>query len=58
MHLYTSLDAYIRRFDIIVLRDAVAHIDSNIANAALTMMQRNLRAEPINVDDLQLATAH
>jgi nicotinamidase-related amidase len=43
--LYTALDAYVRHFDIRVPTDAVAHIDPELGAAALTMMERNMRAE-------------
>jgi nicotinamidase-related amidase len=43
--LYSALDAYVRRFDVSVAGDAVAHIDSSLADAALRMMERNMRAQ-------------
>jgi nicotinamidase-related amidase len=43
--LYTALDAYVRHLPIVVPRDAVAHIDAELADAALKMMERNMRAE-------------
>jgi nicotinamidase-related amidase len=43
--LYSALDAYLRGFELIVPPDAVAHIDSELADAALKMMERNLHAE-------------
>ena len=43
--LYTALDAYIRHFKIRVPRDAVAHIDPELGNAALRMMERNMRVD-------------
>jgi nicotinamidase-related amidase len=42
--LYSALDAYIRRFDVVVPRDAVAHIHEDLANSALRMMERNMHA--------------
>jgi nicotinamidase-related amidase len=42
--LYSALDAYVRRFEIAVARDCVAHIDPELAQAALRMMERNMRA--------------
>jgi nicotinamidase-related amidase len=42
--LYSALDAYVRHFDVIIPRDAVAHIDPDLAGAALRMMERNMRA--------------
>jgi nicotinamidase-related amidase len=43
--LYSALDAYVRHFDIAVPPDAVAHIDAGLADAALKMMETNMRAE-------------
>jgi nicotinamidase-related amidase len=43
--LYSALDAYVRHFTVRVPPDAVAHIDAALGSAALTMMQRNMRAE-------------
>jgi nicotinamidase-related amidase len=42
--LYSALDAYVRHFDVIIPPDAVAHIDPDLADAALRMMERNMRA--------------
>jgi nicotinamidase-related amidase len=43
--LYTALDAYVRHFPVVVPPDAVAHIDPELGDAALTMMQKNMHAE-------------
>jgi nicotinamidase-related amidase len=43
--LYTALDAYVRHHAVVVPRDAVAHIDAELADAALKMMERNMSAE-------------
>lgn len=43
--LYSALDAYVRHFPICVPRDGVAHIDAELGEAALRMMQRNMHAE-------------
>jgi nicotinamidase-related amidase len=43
--LYTALDAYVRHFPVVVPPDAVAHIDPELNDAALTMMHRNMKAE-------------
>jgi nicotinamidase-related amidase len=43
--LYTALDGYVRHHAVVVPRDAVAHIDANLADAALKMMERNMSAE-------------
>ncbi|MFF8382256.1 isochorismatase family cysteine hydrolase [Streptomyces kanasensis] len=42
--LYSSLDAHIRHFEVVVPRDAVAHIHADLADAALRMMERNMGA--------------
>ncbi len=55
--LYSALDAYIRHFKVIVPRDAVAHIDKDLADAALRMMEQNMRAHLIATsDDLDLSS--
>ena len=41
--LYSALDAYVREFEVAVPRDAVAHIHEDLAEAALTMMERNMQ---------------
>ncbi|MFI0353950.1 cysteine hydrolase family protein [Actinomadura sp. 9N407] len=46
--LYSALDAYVRHFQIKVPRDAVAHIDPELGDAALRMMERNMRAEIVD----------
>ncbi len=43
--LYSALDGYLRRFDVVVPPDGVAHIDEALGRAALEMMRRNMRAE-------------
>jgi nicotinamidase-related amidase len=40
--LYTALDAYVRHFDVVIARDAVAHIDDGLGSAALSMIERNM----------------
>jgi nicotinamidase-related amidase len=52
--LYSALDAYVRQFSVAVPRDAVAHIHRNLADAALEMMERNMRAELSNVASVRL----
>jgi nicotinamidase-related amidase len=47
---YSALDAYVRHYDVVVARDAVAHIDAELGRAALTMMQRNMRAKIRSAD--------
>jgi nicotinamidase-related amidase len=53
--LYSALDAYIRHFKVVVPHDAVAHIDQELADAALRMMERNMRAEVVAAADVELA---
>jgi nicotinamidase-related amidase len=43
--LYSALDAYVRHFRVVIPRDAVAHIHEDLADAALRMMETNMRAE-------------
>jgi nicotinamidase-related amidase len=43
--LYTALDAYVRHLPVVVPRDAVAHIDPDLAKAALKMMETNMSAD-------------
>ncbi|THA76176.1 isochorismatase family cysteine hydrolase [Streptomyces sp. A0592] len=43
--LYSALDAYIRHLDVVVADDAVAHINPDLAEAALRMMERNMSAD-------------
>jgi nicotinamidase-related amidase len=42
--LYSALDAYVRHFDVVVPPDAVAHIEPELSDAALTMMHKNMHA--------------
>ncbi len=42
--LYSALDAYVRHFEVVVPRDAVAHIHGDLAEAALRLMETNMRA--------------
>jgi nicotinamidase-related amidase len=43
--LYSALDAYVRHFAVAVPTDAVAHIDAELADAALRMMRCNMSAD-------------
>jgi hypothetical protein len=43
--LYSALDAYVRHLEIKIPKDCVAHIDPRLGEAALEMMERNMRAE-------------
>jgi nicotinamidase-related amidase len=49
--LYTALDAYVRHFPVVVPPDAVAHIDADLGEAALKMMEQNMRAEVVSAAD-------
>jgi nicotinamidase-related amidase len=55
--LYSALDAYVRHYEVCVVRDAVAPIDPRLGDAALEMMQRNMRAQVVEagscLDDLR-----
>ncbi|MCW3041637.1 MAG: cysteine hydrolase [Solirubrobacterales bacterium] len=50
--LYTALDAYVREFDVILPRDAVAHIDPEMADAAVRMMERNMHTRVLSTEEL------
>lgn len=50
--LYSALDAHIRKLDVTVARDAVAHIDAALADAALSMMERNMGAMVVDADEI------
>jgi nicotinamidase-related amidase len=50
--LYSALAAYVRHFEVIVPRDAVAHIDEGLADAALRMMAQNMHAEVCDAEEL------
>ena len=52
--LYSALDAYIRHLEVAVPHDAVAHIFEDLAEASLTMMQRNMHAEVCEADECRL----
>jgi nicotinamidase-related amidase len=51
--LYSALDAYVRHFSVSVVTDAVAHIDPELAQAALRMMERNMRAELVEAGSVK-----
>ncbi|GAA3389860.1 isochorismatase family cysteine hydrolase [Streptomyces roseoviridis] len=48
--LYSALDAHIRHLDVTVCPQAVAHIDPELSDAALRMMERNMGATICPVD--------
>jgi nicotinamidase-related amidase len=51
--LYSALDAYVRHFSVSVVTDAVAHIDRGLADAALRMMETNMRADLVGADSVR-----
>ncbi|MDX6720518.1 MAG: hypothetical protein QOJ63_2772 [Solirubrobacteraceae bacterium] len=53
--LYSALDAYVRHFAVAVPCDAVAGIHADLADAALRMMQRNMRADVSPAADTDLS---
>ena len=55
--LYSALDGYVRHFDVVVPRDAVAHIHADLADAALHMMKVNMRAQITAPGEDSLAAA-
>jgi nicotinamidase-related amidase len=52
--LYSALDAYVRHLQVTVPPDGVAHIHEDLADAALKMMERNMRAELTACADCKL----
>ena len=52
--LYSALDAYIRHLDVVVPRDAVAHIHDHLAEASLELMELNMDADVCAADDCRL----
>jgi nicotinamidase-related amidase len=55
--LYSALDAYVRHFEVVIPRTAVAHIHEDLADAAFRMMQENMRAEVTDSVEHALAAA-
>ena len=53
--LYSALDAYVRHFRVTVPPDGVAHIHEKLADAALEMMRRNMKAELSDCADCRLS---
>jgi nicotinamidase-related amidase len=56
--LYSALDAHLRHIDVAVPRDAVAHIFEDLAEASLTMMERNMHAEVCDAGECRLGDRH
>ena len=50
--LYSALDAYVRHYSVCVPTDAVAPIDRDLGDAALRMMERNMRAALVETAEL------
>jgi nicotinamidase-related amidase len=50
--LYSALDAHIRHIAVTVVRDAVAHLHADLADAAMRMMERNMGARLEESTDL------
>jgi nicotinamidase-related amidase len=55
--LYSALDGYVRHFEVVVPRTAVAHIHEDLADAALRMMEENMRAQVPDSPDEALEAA-
>jgi nicotinamidase-related amidase len=55
--LYSALDGYVRHFEVVVPRTAVAHIHEDLADSALRMMEENMRAQVADSVDEALAAA-
>ncbi len=51
--LYSALDAYIRHLQVVIPRDAVAHIHGHLAEAALELMERNMAAAVVPASDVR-----
>jgi nicotinamidase-related amidase len=49
--LYSALDAHVRGRSTVIPRDCVAHIDAELADAALKMMERNMAATVLEHGD-------
>lgn len=49
--LYSALDAYVRHYPLTVVRDGVAHIDRALGDAALRMMECNMRATIVAAEE-------
>jgi nicotinamidase-related amidase len=49
--LYSALDAYVRGFALRVVHDAVAPIDPDLGDAALRMMEANMRAHIVTASE-------
>jgi nicotinamidase-related amidase len=52
--LYSALDGYVRHFEVIVATDAIAHIQPDLADAAIKMMERNMQGKLVTGADAVL----
>ena len=52
--LYSALDAYIRHLDVVVPPDAAVPLHPHLADAALEMVRRNMRAQTPTAHDVEL----
>jgi nicotinamidase-related amidase len=52
--LYSALDAYVRHLEVSIPTDGVAHIHEDLAQTALRMMERNMRADLVRAADCRL----
>jgi nicotinamidase-related amidase len=43
--LYSALDGYLRHFEVVVAKNAVAHIRDDLAQVAIQMMETNMHAQ-------------
>jgi nicotinamidase-related amidase len=50
--LYSALDAHIRHIPVVVPRDAVAHIEPELAEAALRMMELNMEVSVCDASEV------
>jgi nicotinamidase-related amidase len=55
--LYSALDAYVRHFEVVIARSVTAHIHEDLADAAVRMMETNMRAEIVRDAGAALAPA-
>jgi nicotinamidase-related amidase len=52
--LYSAVDGYVSHFEVVAVRDCIAHIYEHLAGASLEMMERNMHAQVVAAADLQL----
>ncbi len=49
--LYSALDAHIRHYDVTVVPEGTAHINAELADAAVRMMQTNMSTTLVELND-------